>query len=86
MAKAVVGVVGQKKMKRQVEKTMERRPTHVDGSNACRGEHNVFLACMLTDIFDEGRLSSTRLSGEEKTLISKLHEIERVLEFFVVWV
>ena len=84
MAQTIVGIVGQNQMERQVEETVKGGSPHVDGGNTCGSEHNVFLARVLTYIFDEGRLSRPGFPGKEEALVAEAHEVQGILKFLIV--
>ena len=78
LAPCIARIVGHKGMKREFEEAMEGDTSCIDGSNACGCQHHVFLLGMLTDVFQECRFASSRLSREEKGVGSELNKIQRI--------
>ena len=75
-APCIAWVVGHKGMERKFEKTVEGDSSCIDGSDACRCQHNIFLLGVLTDVFQESRFTCSRLSREEKGVGSELNKIQ----------
>ena len=76
-----VGIIGQQRVKRQFEKTVQRTSSCIDGSDACRSQYHEFLFGNLADMLQEGRLSGSGLSGQKDGLAGILYQLERILEF-----
>ena len=56
----------------------------VDGCDACRGEHDMVLLCVLFHVLQEGGLSGTGLSCEEDVAVCLLYDEACYIEFSVL--
>lgn len=77
-------VVRQKRMKRELEKAVQGTSARIDGRNARRSQHHIFLFGMLADVFQESRLTRARFSGQEDRLAGVLDELQGILKFRIV--
>ena len=80
----VSAIIGQERVKRKLEETMQSGATGIDGGNARRCQHHMFLLCCCRDVSKECRLARPRFAGQEKRLTGELNDLERVLQFLVV--
>ncbi len=84
MSDSVSDVIGNKRMKRDLEETVKCGATGVDGSDACRGEDDVFLLGVGGNVSEKSRFTRPRLSGEEKRAMGKLNDLESLLHLRVL--
>jgi len=81
---AEIGIIGQQRIKRQFEETVQRASPRIDGGNSRRSQHNVFLLGMFADIPEKGRLSRTRFPRQENRLAGVLYEVQGILKLLVL--
>ena len=65
---------------------MQGTSARVDGGDACGGQYDVFLAYVVADVAQEGRLARTGLPRQEERLAGVLHEVQGVLKLTVAGV
>ena len=83
---AEVRVVGQQRIKGQLEEAVHRASSGVDGCNAGGSQHDVFLLGVLADITQKGRLTRACFSGEKNRLAGILNQVQGILKFGVMGV
>ena len=80
----IIRVIWGERMKRQFEKTMECRSTHIDGGNAGWRKHHMLFLCLLTYIFQKGRLPCPCLPCKEEGVVCKLDDVKGIFQLWVV--
>ena len=77
-------VIGQERMKRELEKAVQGAASGIDGCYAGRCQYHVLLPWVATDIFQQSGLTRTGFACEENRVAGKLYEFQRVLEFRIL--
>ena len=62
---------------------MQGASARIDGGNARRSQHHIFLLRMLADVFQERRFTRPRFPGQEYGLAGILDEFQCVLKLGV---
>lgn len=71
-------------MEGELEKTVKRGATGIDGGYTCRCEDDMFLLGGLGDVAEKRRFTRACLSGKEKRATGKLYDLQSFLKLFVV--
>ena len=79
-------VIGQQRMKRQLEEAVQRGASCVDGGYPGRSEDDVFLVDVFGDIAQERRFTRPCLSCEKERVTGKADNLERVLQLRIIQV
>jgi hypothetical protein len=77
-------VIGQERMKRELEKAVQGAASGIDGGYSGRGKHYMLFLRIRADIFQEGRFARTCLARQEYGLTGILNEVQGILKLFVL--
>ena len=81
---AEIGIIGQQRIKRQLEETVQCTPARIDGGNSRRSQHYMLFLGMPADIPEKGGFARTRFSRQKNGLAGVLYEVQSILKLFVL--